>query len=597
MTTTSAQRVRANLPPHNPGKMVDEIDWSDQQQVKWLKALVSERCPEGLSQYARHVAGYNYFKVVGKGGHQEHLRCMPMRWKKGVAWTSGIVDWGPHREMLKAFLSPDHYTIVCSRDSFKTHMAMAWIAQSISLNRDQSWLIYMQTLDQAQKTVQGIRNILESKASKDLFGDFKGDSTHWKTDSFTVCGRTNPGERNPTVSAAGVDKFVTGSHCDMLYVDDPVGPQTVRSGDQIEKAIDGYKYLQPLCNPGHKKKVTITPYKSGDFCDWILSKGRHQTLFIPCGMLAKVDDSGAEVLTGWPAFPHLDEPYLEEALGSMDVESFNRQYGLCLEDTVGRHFNREDFVGATWDDRMARMSAYLMCDTATSTQHGACQTVLAIVLLDWEGTAYVADMEIGRWKSSEVKDRIFGMMAKWQPKVHFCGVTMERAVMNDVYRGWLEQEAARLGIRLNLIDIPRGGASQSDKQPIHKQNRIAGLESVIKSHRLRFLDTLPREFVEDGKRKTLYNPIGHQAPGQIPQPSGVIVDHFLQWRPNPNYKGPRDIADCLADLHAVGSDGNRLLRLPSRGFAAPDAAPRRTQSKHRELLRTNYWQRMHTKAR
>ena len=595
-TLASAAKVRSNLPGCNPVKMVDEIDWEDPEQVKLLKALVSEQTPEGLSAYARHVAGYNFFKVVGRNGRQEHVRSGPRRWKRGIVWTCGAVDYGPHREMLRAFLDPENYTIICSRDAFKTHMAQAWIAQYLSINRDMTWIVYMMTLDQAAKTVLAIRNILESDASKRLFGDFKGDSAHWKTDSFTVCGRSNAAERNPSVSAAGVDKFVTGAHCDGLYVDDPVGPQTVRSRDQIDKSIEGYQYLQPLKNPGCIEKITITPYVAGDFCDWTLAYGRNKTIFLPCGMVAGVDDSGAKTLTGHPAFPHLTEAHLAEVLGSgMTVERFNRQFALHLEDQTDQHFKREDFVPAVWDDRMSRMNAYLMTDTATSNRSDACMSVLGMVILDWDATAYFADIELGRWKPTEVLERIFGMIGKWQSKVNFCGVVMERATLNDVYRAWMDQESSRRGIRLRLIDIPRGGALDSEKQPVHKQQRIAGLQNPIAAHKIKFLNTLPRTFVEEGRIKTLYDPLGYQAPGQPAQPSGIIVDHAIAWRNNANYKGPRDILDMMADLHAVNpSDGRRLLALPSRGVAAPDSVRKQTHD-HRTTLRKNYWERMQTK--
>lgn len=589
---------RINLPEYNPAEPVDAVDWDDPEEVRLLKALVADDSPEGLSAWARHVCGYNYFKQPDpRTRKQVSVRARPTRIYRGVLWTCGIVDYGPHRQMAQAFLAPDDALIVCSRDSFKTHMAMAWLSRLIALNRDQCVIVYMQTMAEAEKTVDAIRNILESEAAVRLFGDFKGDSKRWKTDSFTVCGRSNPSERNPTCVAVGVDKFVTGAHGDVFYCDDPVSWQTARSRDQLEKAKEGYQASMPLMNPGFIQRITLTPYAPGDFCEWAVSELAMPRTFIPCGMVAGIDDQHQKTLTGSPTFPHLSSAHLAKILGSMSVSMFNRQFALKMDDADSL-FRREDFVPARWDERMSRLSAYLMTDSATSKRDDACMSVLAWVLLDWDATAYIADMDIGRWRPTEFVDHAFAMIQRWQSRTIFRGMTIEKATLNDVYRDWMVKEATSRGVRLNFIPIARGGGLDSDKQPVHKQQRILGLEQYLRAHRIKFLDTIPRHFHDQGKIKLLYDPHGHQAPGQAAQPAGEIVDQFIHWKNTSSYKGLRDIPDCLADMHAVDpTNGQRLLSLPPRSYAAqPDLSRPAPQRAHAQRLRGDYWSRFATKT-
>lgn len=590
------------LPAWNARQPVDAVDWDDPEQVELLKELVSEDSPEGLSAWARHVCGFNYFKVYGRDGNQHTVRAFPRRWYQGVVWTCGIVDYGPHRDMLLAYLSPTHAVIVCSRDSFKTHCAIAWISRFIALNRDITIIIFMQTASEAEKTVLSIRQVLESDEAVKLFGPFKGkQAATWGKDRFTVEGRSNKAARDPTVFAVSVEKFSTGAHCDIFYADDPVGFQTARSPEQIEKAINSHQALLPLANPGFKQRITVTPYEPDDYCDWVMGLGLPTTL-IPCGMTAEYDPQHQPILVGNPSFPHLTQKHLSEVLGGgMSVERFNRQYALRFDDT-GTFFRREDFIVGEWSERMAGLNAYLLTDTASSRRDTACMSVLAWVILDWDGTAYVADLSIGRWLPSDMVEELFRMIERWQHRTPCRGVTMERTQANDVYGDWLKQQAKQRGVNLRLIPIARGGSLGSENQPVHKHQRIAGLQQYFRSRRIIFLPSIPRTFIDQGRVKLLFDPQGYRVAGGTSLPDGELVTQFTRWKDSPKYRGTQDIADCLADLHALDSRGDRLLALPPRprpsGSGGPGGdrrAPMTPRRAHTQSLRSDYWSRFRTR--
>ena len=582
------------LPPHNPREPVDAIDWDNPEEVELLRELVKSDTPEGLSAWARHVCGYNYFKYRTRSGKQGSTRASPRRWYRGVVWTCGIVDYGPHREMLKGYLNPGHQVIVCSRDSFKTHAAIAWISRYIALNRDITVVVFMQTASEAEKTVLSIRSVLESDPAVKLFGAFKPDKVAmWGKDRFTVSERTNHASRDPTVIGIGVDKFTTGAHGDIFYADDPIGWQTARSPEQIQKAIEAHQASIPLMNPGFIQRVTVTPYVANDYCEWVMGLGLPTTA-LPCGMTAEYDAQHQPRLIGHSAFPHLTRAHLQDVLDSgMSPEMFNRQYALRFDDT-GSFFRREDFVVGRWNERMTGMQAYLLTDTASSRRDDACMSVLTWVILDWDATAYIADMAIGRWLPSMVVEEVFRMIERWQSRTPCRGITFEKTQANDVYENWLQESARSRGVRLRIIPISRGGALDSATQPVHKHQRIAGLQQYFRARRIVFLeDTLPREFVDLGKRRVLFDPHGYRAAGGVTLPDGEIVRQFVQWKDSPKYKGVQDICDCLADLHAVDSKGDRLLALPPRPritASASSALPMPARP-HAARLRSDYWSR------
>lgn len=560
----------------------DPIDWSDKVQVDCLRWLCEQPTPEGLSALARHVLGYDSFKILDQRGEGQKVKAGMWRWKRGIFRTAGIVPWGPHRIMLATLNAPGDKVLFASRDAYKTTCTIVKIVQMIILNRDTRGIIYMETGKLAEKTVAKIRRCLERDEIKDLWGDFKGETDNWKRDSFTVCGREDD-DRVATVSAAGTDVATVGDHVDWIWVDDPLSPLSAKSPTMVDRVLEGWRELSPLMDPGAFEIITLTPYVKGDVADHVTEQmaGSYEIARISCGMKAYFDNAGKIALKGYPNFVHLTEPYLLKMARKMGVPSFNRSYALSIEDDTNQVFRREDLLGAKWENRFSNLSAYIVTDTATSDAVGACQSVIAVVIMDWDDTAYVADMRVGRWLPNQLQSEFADLYLRWRSRVRICGVAIEKVSLNASLRsGWTIDLRAR-GISVNWIELRRQTqAGDTEAQGISKSQRILGSETRVRSHRLLFLDTMPRTCTLNGLTTLLYDPQGYlDASGQR-LPGGEIVDQYIRWRASRGYKGTQDIPDCLAALDEVSHDGTKRMIPPSSRTAA--TMPVVTQARHAE---------------
>lgn len=573
--------MKLNQARRLPGtdRPLDAINWDDPQQRRWLKWLCEQRVPEGLSALARHCLGNDYWKIeTAKDSHT--LRAGKWRWRGGVWTTCGLVDWGPNRRIQEAYLSPADKVILCSRDGLKTANGIANYVQTIIIDRDTRGMVYMGTGKNAEKTVAAIRRCLERKEVVALWGEFQGEgkekSKDWGRASFTVLGR-DVDHRIPTVQAGGTDVNTTGDHVLWCWIDDPISYQEARSADVVAKVIDGWLQIQPLIDAGGHEAISLTPYVRGDMADRLLSE--HADIYhivrIPCGYLASYDDRGRIVLTGHSNFPHLTHAYLLKKAQKMGVDRFNLNYGLTLNDASGAVFRREDLVPEPWQPRFSYLSAYVLTDTAFSLSSDACLSVLALVLMDWDDTAYVADMRVGRWSDDQLLHEYLQLVQHWQSRVRIVGTAMERVTLNVQVRSAWEREMRNRGVRWRWIELRRSATKASGDQGVAKAQRIKAMESRVRSHRLRFLPTVPKTAMLNGVLTTLYDPQGMRMSNGTYQPSGEIVEQFVRWSDSPYYKGLQDIPDCLAALDEMTYDG-RSRAIPPSSRSQPAMEPRRS---------------------
>jgi hypothetical protein len=556
----------------------DEIDWNDPQQRRWLKWLCEQRVPEGLSALARHCLGNDYWKIETERENYT-LRAGKWRWKHGIWTTCGLVDWGPNRLIQEAYLANGDKVILCSRDGLKTANGIADYVQLIITDRDTRGMVYMETGKNAEKTVAAIRRCLERDRVIELWGSFEGEgkskSKDWGKASFTVIGR-EVDHRIPTVQVGGADVNTTGDHVLWCWIDDPLSYQSARSTEVVNKVIDGWLQIQPLIDAGGHEAISLTPYARGDMADRLLSEhaAMYHIIRIPCGYTAYYDDRGQVALKGKPNFPHLTYDYLLKKARKMGPTRFNLNYGLSMDDTVGSVFRREDLIPDQWQDRFSYLSAYVLCDTAFSTSADACLSVLALVIMDWDDTAYVADMRIGRWSDDALLREYLLLRSQWEARVRIVGTAMERVTLNVQVRSAWEREMRTRGVRWHWIELRRSATKTSGDQGVAKSQRIRAMESRVRAHKLRCLPSIPKTVMLNGVLTTLYDPHGMRMPDGSYQPAGELVEQMVRWNDSPYYKGLQDIPDCLAALDEMSYDGRARAIPPSSRAAVPQLSHR-----------------------
>lgn len=584
-----------------------------------------EPTADGLSKLARHVLGMDYW-IDEKTGKMKRRTNFII---DGSAYhTCGLVNWGPHREMLQGMAddSSGSVIIMASRGGLKTSAVQAAIIQSILRDPDICIMVYMETRQQAVEMVRTVKSQFEQNLKlREVFGDWvpkkakakDGDDPTatfaWTDSKLTVGRRKNLSDKNPTLAAAGTDVTITGGHYHKIFIDDPTSWQQAMSVDQMKKAVRGYEQLVPILNPGGRFVVTCTPYDELDLSHHIRNEVAEdfRQIILDCGMRAVSDGKGGFSLEGEPRFPHHNKDFLAKQLRKMGPQQFNSQYALLTTNPADQVFYRDQFVEVPWHDRMSQMSCYVMTDSAASDLDTACYGVAAMVALDHHDVAYLLDLRVGRWKPQEFSTELLDMVAEWQSKVKIVGVTAENIGLNRVYRAFITREAQERNMRLNFIGIPRGIADGS------KTQRIQSLQSRFAAGHFRVVNTCSTHYFDQGEAKVLWNPQGFKDEEGNLLPGGELVEEFLRFRiGSKKQTGKVDICDALADLQACDPRGKRFVAPSPKPWRDADAgAVRGTPQgpagwdKREQIMRrgeifgagktrpTNFWSRMASKVR
>lgn len=517
-----------------------------------MKLPDRERCLTDLSYLCRKVLGMDYWKDYKTG---ELIRGR-FEWEGHTYHTTGLVDWGPYGQM-QDFIQDPHpdKLILCSRGGLKTSWIQGKIIQRILQDPNIRILIGMEKFHMAKMMIRTVKAHFErNEILRELFGDLVGKK--WTDEGFIIANRTQTSLRDDTLHGFGVDRHVTGGHYDEAYIDDLVSWLQARNKEQLEKAIAAYTALVPVMDPGSKTVVTMTPYDENDFSFYLRNElsDRFKVLEIDCGMRAVLSDDGGVKLEGKPKFPHMPAGFLEGQLERMGAQDFNAQYALTIENPEDQIFFREQFGTASWQPHFSRSNAYILTDTATSDQDHGCFSVIALVIVDHDDTAYIADMRIGKWVPEQFVHEFCDVVEHWRPRTRLMGAVMEGIGLNRVFRVPIDTELRMRGLSIRFIKTARGAGEPS------KNQRIKSLTSRLAADRLKILSTVPTNYGLQGKNKLLWDPLGfNDTRDHKAKPAGELVDQFIRFRSSGS-SYPKDIPDALADLEAVDASGRRVIK-------------------------------------
>lgn len=581
----------------NPKQEIDDaLESGDAAAIERVRRKCLEETAEGLSFLARGLLGCDYWKVYETGEVNRQGMEWDGEWRDGC----GFVDWGPHGEMANFLAEPPESgkvkLLMTSRGGLKTTGIQAKAVQKILKDPNIRIVVLMATGVLARDTLRVIKGHLTNPRIEALFGKQKGPI--WGRDAIEVAGRTQTNMREPTVLAVGVEGTIVGYHFDLALIDDLVDWKTSRSVDQMKKGIDCYIMLQPIMDPGSQQYVTMTPYHEEDLSHHLrYTLGDHvQSLVIDCGMSATLEKKGSFGLQGTPRFPHHTEKFLTAQLAHMGPYDFNTQYALKIHNPLDQVFHRDQFHVAEWDDEFIRTHAYILTDTAMSATEYSSKSVIALVLLDWDDRAYLADLRVGYWSMGQFVEQYLDVYSSWQSRTRICGVVMEQIVLNKAFRSTMEHAGRQQGILARFIQPTRSNTQ--------KATRIMGLTARFARGDFRVLDTVPRIYEDRGRTKVLWDPQGFETPVG-PMPGGELVDNFLRFRQGDKDQHNVDIADAIADIELCDSSGKRVLRLPPKPSTVvrEELAKRRKKRKHnvvpralvqpaRQNSRGSFWSRM-----
>lgn len=525
------------------------IELSEAELEKWFVRAMTD-----TGFVARELLGFNY-DVDHKTGRKINVG-------KG-----GVRDEPPFTDMASFMQDPSKLLamILAPRGGLKSSLVRADCTRNFIQNPDDAVLFMSGTDTQVRKWSRSIRDVFEDNDILKLaFGmqDLRGDP--WTVDKWTLACRKDQTIADPSFTTGSLLKIPTGGHYNRIYLDDLIDMRNCRTQQQLDLAKAVMHLIQPLRLPGGKIIVTGTRYHIGDVYSYIENLPGWSKLVLGTGFEIEQTKDGLYRLTGEkPLFPHLTKPYLEEQLRSMDFENFCAQYMNRHVGGLSQVFRRENFQRLPWDVGMADLTTWIVTDAALSTKKGACFSVALVVGLDQQRRMYLLDAFVGRVEPGELVDELFSLHIKWSAQTNLCGWTMEQVTLAMMLQGWIETEARRRGIRLNIREIPRGGGERS------KDDRIRRLQPKIRAGDLFVVDTFPRTYRDQGKVKSLWDPEGFiDTNTQKKLPGGELVEQFAQFP----YYPFKDIADALADVEYYYKDSEPacyVRRAPIRAQAPP----------------------------
>lgn len=472
----------------------------------------------------------------------------------------GIRPDGPHAKMVGLLDSDSRWKhLEAPRASYKTTLLKSYVVRKICEDRNNRVMWASATEPFAIKCVMSIRSMLEhNKRLIEAFGTFKESGLLWTKKAFTVSGRTDFSNTDPTVWSESVDTNFTGGHPNIIVLDDIVNWNNSSTPDAIEKIRRFFGMALPLLVPGGIIIVNGTRYFEDDLSGHILvnMKDQFEILVLDSGCEPQTTENGRIYLDGEPRFEHLTKEYLEKRLRGMagdlrtnDIRDFQSQYNNRITGVGISEFRRSFFQSMRYEPWMRGMRAYVITDTATLEEERGCLSVVGVIGIDRNRVAYLFDLKAGHWQIYETVRNILDMNDAWRGKLDVNGICIEKTTMNNVFRAVLEQQARQRQMAIHLIGMPRGKAAPT------KNQRIRGLSSRFANHDFVVMDSVPKFYDDMGRRELLWDKEGYTDEDTgLKLPAGELVNEFVRF---PSY-GKRDIADAIADIDMTDKDGNWL---------------------------------------
>lgn len=304
----------------------------------------------------------------------------------------------------------------------------------------------------------------------------------------------------PTLRAISLDTNTTGTHCDILKIDDGTNAENTENAERIKKVNKQISMARKLCEPyGYKDRIG-TPYHPNDnLTSTVKDEEIRREKNLP--PLVKVlihpayepkpgfEDYSPDELTEdnvvlW--FPErLTWKYLQNEYQETlkhDPSTFFSQFLLNLTKASSVKFRRDKMVAATIDSPPTTGVIFQAWDLAYSEKTGAKFTV-GMAGLFAGGCIYVFDLLRDRY-GDDVLPKIMASFAhKWKPS--------RVAVEDSMGARWLQsdirQELARLGTQVPFEFVSLGKGSSENS----KVNKARAAVRLLGDKRLFFCKSIP----------------------------------------------------------------------------------------------------------
>ena len=382
----------------------------------------------------------------------------------------------------------------------------------------------------------------------------------------------------PTIRATSLGKNTTGTHCDVLKIDDGTTAENTQNQERIASINREIAMARKLCEPyGYKDRIG-TPYAATDNLTATVKDEEMRyrngkpplvkVLAHPAGVIKP----GYEDLTPDLLEDHMIDLWFPERLTlnvlkgeyaeankTGDTATFYSQFFLDLNKSFETKFRRELMVARTVDTLPQQGITFEAWDLAYSEKQNAKYTVGMAGLFTGQGI-YIIDMVRGRFSEYELPGVMANFAHKWKPRRVAVEDSMGARWLNAEIRR--EQEKLRIHIPFEFVSIGKGSKQNSKEVRAKPACRLlgdgrlyfwkamSGLEETYNE-----LEAFPKGTYTDivCSLSLLVNHFSSFA-DTIPLPQTTITDSMERLRLNQIY-GLGSFAPAVQDATMMASNG------------------------------------------
>lgn len=354
----------------------------------------------------------------------------------------------------------------------------------------------------AEQQLRTIKATLESKVVKrywpDMINDDEGKREKWTTTEVCVDHptRKEEGTRDSTVKAGGLTTNITGSHADLIILDDLVVPA---NNNEIGRrsVIEQYSQLQSILNAGGNIIAVGTRYHPKDLYSTI--QETFQEVYNDEGeligrepqwdILQRVVEENGEFL--WPRTKRKDGKYYGYDMkelsrikaGYIDKSQFYAQYyndpndegSALITSDMFEYYNRDhlETKAGVYYLKGRQLNVYAAIDFAFSLDKMADSTAIVVVGVDSDNNRYILDID--RFKTDRIQEyynHVIAIHNKYNLKKLRAEVTVAQQVIVTALKDKLAENSIRL-----VIEDYRPYAKKEERmmavlRPLYEDHRV-----------------------------------------------------------------------------------------------------------------------------
>lgn len=315
--------------------------------------------------------------------------------------------------------------ILVPRGTFKsTFFTVNNSLRKIAKNRNERILIANAVASNAQGFLREVKDHLEkNERFKEYYGEFYDEKAMrsknvWNESKIEVLGR-DPGTREPTITAAGVEGQLTSQHYSTIIWDDLVGETNIGRREQALKVIDWWKRTLSLLDPEGEGIIVGTRWSHFELYHYIMEDPQ-------LAPLVDVFIRGAWNDDGSLYFPEmLNEDKLDEykkIQGSYIFSAFYLNDPVDEDTALVKRHNIHTYDGTCAAcggnhvmPKSGKLAVFTACDPALSQSTGADSSAIVTVGVDKDGRWWVLEVKAGKWSTYELIEQLFETHKQWSP--------------------------------------------------------------------------------------------------------------------------------------------------------------------------------------